>query len=403
MITKIIPIGEKIPYNYQIDNYTPLTFGDYNIVAGGIINKIEGLFKYKLIDIVNGKVIERMVLTDHILDLSHKASLNYGIFPLYSNMLNSPSIKGFGYYEGQANAIYLDYVNYIKSLVSKTPDSAISLQEFHIQSYIDILELALEYYQISDDAMRYCNNEKIYLTGLVNKYKNVLYKVGINSTLAMVHLMYQLTDANGFAEEDFERLAENRTLYFGNMEDFNTFEQVDIFKNNKLNPFTLQIMGSGKNPILSRGISIAHYIDYSCRIIEKSNNVTYSPPFKLDDNVMFSFPKDTRLAFNTIISYLTNNGYMPSVVRLYDGNLEIVDQSLRTSHINNDKFMQKELLEHIELLDMSNINNIEMMLTNEEDIYLTYDYNGVRQKMYIDMFNLTLVNFNSILSCNRIV
>ena len=404
MIIKIIPIGEKIPYSYQIDNRMPLDIGDYRIIAGGVTNRIEDLYKYKLIDMVNGRIVERMVLTNHILDLSNMVTLSYGIFPLYSNMLDSACNKNYQYDGGQANCIYLDYVNYINSILNKVTSPVISIQEFHIESYIKILDIVLEHYQISDSAKRYCHNEKLHLKELFAKYKNVLYKVGVNSTSAMMNLMYHLTDANAFSEEEIEHIAEINQSYFCNLDMFNTFEQIDIFKNNILNPFVLQVIGHSKNgPMLNNGISIVHYIDNTCRILRREDNITYNPVFELDDNVMFSFPMEMRFAFNAIISYLATNGYMPSVVRLHDNRIEVIDQSLRTSHMMENRESPRDILEHIQILSMYNVTNVEIILTNEEDMYITYNYNNVKQKAYVDMFNFTLVNFNTILNCNSIV
>ena len=398
MIIGIQQLDHKITYNYQVDNRLSYESCGYITNLGSVSNNISGFMKYKLIDRCNNGLVERIVLTNHQLCLGSPKTFEFGIFPLYSRKLNDPDDPTFFLEEGLNSSIYISYVNYIKSVINDKPTVAsVSIQKCFVDRVIELLEVAINHYNIPHDVVNYCQNNINYLNTLSKKYNEILYQVGIHSTTAMISLIDFLCDPNNFEVGDLTNMVDRRlTSVMPDIDNYNTFEQIDVCNNRTLNQFILEVLFN-KNMSLENGINLTHYLHRNISMLNSNKILKYDGLFRLDSpDIEFSFPPNYRLAFNVLISYLQNNNYSPCVVVISKSlGLEILDRSINNTNITPPP-MTDSLNTTICILNDLNINNIKIMITNEEDVYITYNDNTGFHKIYIDLVLWSLVGFSSV-------
>ena len=398
MIIGMQQISHKITYPYQVDNVIDYDSNQYIIKLGSISNNISGFMKYKLIDKCNGDIVERIVLSDHQLILRDPNTFTQGIFPLYSNKLNSPEDPQFFFDEGVNNSIYLDYINFIQSqLNDKRCDKSVSIQEFFIDSIMTLLNVALQHYILTNEVRDYCVNNMNYLKNLSNNYRDILYMIGIHSANASTRLIDFLTDSNNFDESNLHQLVSGgSSCILPDINSYNTFEQIDVYQNRQLNHFILEVLNN-RNIMVEQGINLLPHIDRNIRMLDNNSLLKYTGLFDLNsENIEFSFPKNYRIVINNIISFLQTRQFGPSVIGITRSRgLEVLDSSLHSNDVNAIP-VTDDLMVCINILHDHGVNNMKIMVTNEEDMYIMYNDSMGHHNVYIDLVLWSLVGFSNI-------
>jgi len=370
MISEIKILKERIPFQYKINNEIALEFSYYIFELGSTSLSIpSNFYKYKLIDSIHGETIERIVLSDHkIVGIN---DFSYGIFPLYSRrrMLGDDNLN-----------IYVPYVKDIFQKINGRLMKGVSTQESFIKQFIGRCEWSCENTELDDYQVAQINYKMASAKQFLLEYSCIMSNVGDMNVQKALDFYFYAADQEFDHYSDDERSIEAPTSSM-----YRTFEQNEFF-NNEYNPFTNAIYRNNK---VSDGIGISGYVRWA----SLADNEVYRPLFKIDDTVRFEFEKNLRMAFNSILYTLLSNNFMPSIVRVAGGMVSVEDDSYHSEGISDMPLEDicYSMEDDLEILSEFKVKNIRIMLTQNEDVFLTYTLNNELVKTYIDLTSWAMV------------